>query len=64
MSDTDTPQDEDIEQAGEAVTADDQADLGDQAVADDWADALDAAAQISNDEGASKAGLQSLQDTA
>lgn len=63
MSDTDTPQDEEVAQAGEATaeTAE-QAPADDQAVADDWADALDEAAQVTTDDEASKAGLQNLID--
>ena len=61
MADTETPQDEDVAQAGgETAAAPD-----DQAVADDWADALQEAGDTSGgDDTASKAGLQSLQDDA
>lgn len=50
MSDTETPQDEDVvQQEGDAA-------------ADDWADALEEAARATPDDTASKAGLQSLRD--
>lgn len=61
MADTDTPQDEDVAQAGGETAAGQD----DQAVADDWADALQEAGDPSGgDDVASKAGLQSLQDDA
>ena len=59
MSDTDTPQDEDVVQ-GEQPAGDEQVSQDDQAVADDWADALE---EVSNAD-ASPAGLQNLQDDA
>jgi len=67
MSDTDTPQDEDVVQQGQVaeeqgVDADPAVD--DQAVADDWASAIEEAASASGDDDASPAGLQNLQDDA
>ena len=60
MSDTDTPQDEEVAQDEASQTeAVSQEELG---AADDWADALEEAGNIISDDSASKAGLQSLQD--
>lgn len=56
MADTETPQEEEVAQAGEEAAAQD-----DQAVADDWADALQEAGDAGESE-ASKAGLQNLID--
>lgn len=56
MSDTDTPQDQDVVQEGQSAGVDDQA------VADDWADALEEAGDVTGGEDASPAGLQTLQD--
>lgn len=59
MSDTDTPQDEDVAQAnGDGASSG----VDDQAVADDWADALQEAGNVTSDDEASPAGLQNLQD--
>lgn len=55
MSDTDTPQDEDVVQ-GEQAPQDDAATM------DDWADALEEAGDVNNDAEVSPAGLQNLQD--
>ncbi len=55
MSDTDTPQDEDVAQRGKDTAPDDQA------VADDWASALEEAGDTDK---VSPAGLQTLRDDA
>ncbi len=61
MSDTETPQDEEVAQT-EQGSAEAPAEQNDQGVADDWANALEEAGDISSDENASPAGLQSLRD--
>jgi len=63
MSDTDTPQDEDVVQ-GEQSSPEVSAPEGEQATMDDWADALEEAGDVSDGEAASPAGLQNLQDDA
>lgn len=56
MSDTDTPQDQEVQDGQTAGAPDDQV------VADDWASALEEAGDVSTEDGASPAGLQNLQD--
>lgn len=62
MSDTDTPQDEDVVQ--EEQSSPEAAAEGDQAAMDDWADALEEAGDVTSGEDAEPAGLQNLQDDA
>lgn len=61
MSDTETPQDEDVVQDAQP-DAEESAPQDDQAAMDDWAEALDEAGGVTSGEDASPAGLQSLQD--
>lgn len=63
MSDTDTPQDEEVVQE-EQSSPDAAAPEGDQAAMDDWADALEESGDVTSSEDASPAGLQNLQDDA
>lgn len=63
MSDTDTPQGEDVVQA-EQANPEAAASEGESATTDDWADALEEAGAITNGEDATPAGLQNLQDDA
>ena len=73
MSDTDTPQDEDVDQKEQAspepdsqpdaqVSSEPDSGQDAQSVTDDWADALQEAGDITSDEDAALAGLQNLQD--
>lgn len=61
MSDTETPQDEEVGQEAQTGT-EGAAPQDEQGTMDDWAEALDEAGAVSSDEDASPAGLQNLQD--
>lgn len=63
MSDTDTPQDEDVVQA-EQSSPEAAAPEGEQATTDDWAEAMEEAGNVTSGEDATPAGLQNLQDDA